>query len=777
MNEILKSTFFKSLDNERNRFYYARILILDKYERTIKSIEGRVQQGSSISINGDSSIRRTCTLNLVAEDAENDLTNIENFLSVNKKIKIAVGIEKWIDYSKDVYYYADKQDTSYYAENPYDHGFPPTGEYGKIYVDRRTMTYWKWTGRAYQLIKSLYSYEKDLVWFPLGVFVINQPSLSHTLNGFNISLSCKDKMCLLNGEMGGGLPASVTFHEYDQIIGELTCEKDPRTDKDLEPNDYTFYNYGEETYTWTREYGWEENPSKLIRVKDKDETIGGIVPRKQLIYDIIQTSVINYGRESASRVIINDVPLEIKQYVRYTGTSPLYFNSSTGQYTLNDSYLPTDKEGLKRWEEFNFNEDIGYAYTDFYYPEELVTGIGDNVCSVLDKVRDTLGNYEYFYDIDGNFVFQEKRNYLNTSYLPFEKKYDAQHWYLDNNRLFGIETNSLKLIGRENYKADYYADQKSAYTFNEGSGLISSYSNSPSFSNLKNDYHIWGKNSEGKAIHYHLAIKDQPKVMQERSVVFLKDEKTKKYTGRIRLASTTDKEEDIVRYTPLDWRAELYLQGLDVAKGGGRPDIYQQELLDLFDDIYEWGYYKEDGVTFVFEGRFKEDITRRPNTLKYFIDYLEPTDKLYGISVDDIDTKIYSYQFDKIVRIYDNEVPDYILIDQDMEENYMRTIVEKCAGAGQRYSIVDHDVYSHLEFQTIGYSAQEVARERLYQYTSYNESISLQSRPIYSLEANTRVTVEDKKSGIHGDYIIKSMTVPIGAGSMSITASRALDRI
>ena len=29
-----------------------------------------------------------------------------------------------------------------------------------------------------------------------------------------ISLSCKDKMCLLNGECAGGLPTSITFHEY-----------------------------------------------------------------------------------------------------------------------------------------------------------------------------------------------------------------------------------------------------------------------------------------------------------------------------------------------------------------------------------------------------------------------------------------------------------------------------------------------------------------------------------------------------------------------------------
>nr|DAE09686.1 MAG TPA: Neugrin [Myoviridae sp. ctjhW4] len=32
---------------------------------------------------------------------------------------------------------------------------------------------------------------------------------------------------------------------------------------------------------------------------------------------------------------------------------------------------------------------------------------GDTVTSALDKIKQVLGNYEYFYDLDGNFIFQE----------------------------------------------------------------------------------------------------------------------------------------------------------------------------------------------------------------------------------------------------------------------------------------------------------------------------------------------------------------------------------
>lgn len=760
MNNIQDTAFLKAIDNERDKFYYARIIILDKFEKPIKSIEGRVQQGSSISLNGNSSVRRTCNISLIAEEIENDLTNIENFLSVNKKIKIAVGIEKWIDYSKDIYYYANKSDQVWNINDPFSHGFPPVGEEGKIYIDRTTMTCWKWVGKNYQQINTIYDYEKDLIWFPLGVFIISQPSLSHTTGGCIINLSCKDKMSLLNGELGGGLPTSVTFHEYNQVIGEIVCNTDPRTDNTLEPNNYTVYKYGNKYYSWTREYGW---------VEDNGSSIGDTISVPQLIYDIIYTLVVNFGGEDPSRVIINDIPFEIKQLVRYIGSVPLYHNVNTGQYTTNELYLTQEGE----WVEYGFNEDIGYEYTDFTYPGKLISNIGDNVCSVLDKIKNTLGNFEYFYDIDGNFIFQEIKNYLNTSYVSIEEEHNTKKYYLDNNKNFNIDTNNLKIIGADNYKADFCGDQKSIYTFEEGNNLITSYSNSPNFTNLKNDYHIWGKNNDGFAIHYHLVIKDIPTEMQTRKVVFLEG-KDGKYNGKIRLPKEGEIGEN---YTPNDWRAELYLQGLDIAKGGGRPDIYQQELLDLFDSIYEWGYYSPNG-TFVKEGRFKSAVTNRPNVLNYFIDYLEPVDKLYGISVDDINPKLYTHQQDKIVRIYNNDVPDYIIIDQDMDNNYKKTVTEKCDEKTQPYSIVDSEVYSKFAIGTIGYSAQEVARDFLYQYTTYSESISIQCIPVYSLDVNRRITVKDKKSGINGDYIIKSMTIPLSSsGTMSISASKALNRI
>lgn len=772
--------FLKSLDNERNKIFYTRINILDKFDKIITSIEGRVQPGSSISINGSSSVRRTCSLNLVADEKENDLTDIDNILSINKKIRIFIGIEKYIDYLKDVEYYNDKNSGHTYDINkPFEYGFPQTGVIGKIYVDRKTSKPWIWNGRDYQRINNIFDYESDIAWFPLGVFVISQPSITRNASGCNISINCKDKMCLLNGEMGGTFPAPVNFGKYDQIIGERECSGDPEFDNTIEPNDYTVYHYkenNEDKYKiWDKRLGWEES------TKDK---IGETKNRPQLISDIVRTVVINYGNEAAGHVIVNDIPLEIKQSLRYTGGKIYYDPAEEDPYKKYSLEQPSSSTYL----EFDMNEDIGYAsYTDFIYPDQsngLIANAGENVCSVLDKIKNVLGNYEYFYDVNGNFIFQEIRNYLNTMYDKDKEQNNTITYYLEDGRSKGVtlQTNYLRVIGNENYKVDICEDRKSVYAFEENTGLISSYSNTPNYSNIKNDFHILGKNSGGKEVHYHLALKKKPdqSEFRPREVIFLKD-KDGKYTGQLRLAGAADdrtsaNSDYVSNYIPQDWRAELYLRGLETAQAGGRPDIYEQELIDLFDQIYEWGYVNEEDKL-IPEGRFKGDVNS-PNNLVYWVDFLDPIDKFQGTFVDDINTKIHSEQKDKMNRIYSAEIPDCVIINDSMSEGYKQELIKECEDKHQNYAIVNEDFYKNLADNTLGYSAEEFVRELLYKHTSYTESISISCMPIYYLEVNRRITVKDKKSGIKGDYIINSITLPLDPnGSMSISASRAMDRI
>jgi hypothetical protein len=52
-----------------------------------------------------------------------------------------------------------------------------------------------------------------------------------------------------------------------------------------------------------------------------------------------------------------------------------------------------------------FGDTAGYRRTDLTYPGELVANIGEALTSVLDKIKNIFSDFEYFYDIDGKFVF------------------------------------------------------------------------------------------------------------------------------------------------------------------------------------------------------------------------------------------------------------------------------------------------------------------------------------------------------------------------------------
>ena len=92
--------------------------------------------------------------------------------------------------------------------------------------------------------------------------------------------------------------------------------------------------------------------------------------------------------------------------VKYIGDKPIYFSNN---YESMDFSPSADFPHM-----ISYGQDAGYKETDFTYPGELVLDAGDTVTSLLDKIVDVLGNFEYFYDVNGRFIFQEIKNYLNT---------------------------------------------------------------------------------------------------------------------------------------------------------------------------------------------------------------------------------------------------------------------------------------------------------------------------------------------------------------------------
>ena len=75
-------------------------------------------------------------------------------------------------------------------------------------------------------------------------------------------------------------------------------------------------------------------------------------------------------------------------------------------------------------------------------------------------------------------------------------------------------------------------------------------------------------------------------------------------------------------------------------------------------------------------------------------------------------------------------------------------------------------------------SAHNEIRNLLYQHTQYNEGVSVQLLPMYFLEPNTRITLRDDATNIHGDYIINSISLPLDiSGNTSLSCSKALAQI
>jgi hypothetical protein len=48
-----------------------------------------------------------------------------------------------------------------------------------------------------------------------------------------------------------------------------------------------------------------------------------------------------------------------------------------------------------------YGQTAGYRLTDLTYAGELIGGVGDSITNILDKIRDMLVEYEYFYNLEG----------------------------------------------------------------------------------------------------------------------------------------------------------------------------------------------------------------------------------------------------------------------------------------------------------------------------------------------------------------------------------------
>lgn len=661
------AAFLKYFDNLKLKEQFAKIVVLNFEEKPIQQIQGRITSGN-FAKDGSSAMRRTGNLSLVTEDYVNDLTDTKHLLSINKKVEVLIGFTN------------------------------TTGKYEQY----------------------------PILWFPQGVYAIIAPSISHSTGGTAISLTLHDKMAFLNGECGGTLPASVVFHEVEDI---------------------------------------DEN--------------GNVIITHPTIYQIIQQLVNHFGGQQLGKIIISDVDSRIKQVMKWTGGSPLYLyttikNNQTS-YQLSTTYRDVSKDPTTTITTLTYGDDVGYIYTDFVYPGELIGNAGETVVSVLDKIKSVLGNYEYFYDIDGNFRFQQIKNYLNKSYSTF----------------------LLNEIKNDNYLVDF-VNGKSVYTFDDAN-IITSYTNTPQYQQIKNDFVVWGKRTSMQGleipIRYHLAIDTKPVVGNSYKVFFYTDSQDKltKAKRPMELSKLPDKGQVGIYYLvnnkiyiwepatksftatdykietvkTKDFRTQLYLAGVANQPFGLDSNYYFTQLKNEWPKLYN--------VRGSNPG-FLEEVIKQPSNIDFFLDFIDSTEAIAEFGVGNIGRRTTTIVDDHINCIFEPTIPNVVLIKAGAAQT--STLQQECENQQQDYINVDPVIYDKLAIGGSSRSAYEQIRKELYQYTNYNEQVSLTTLPIYYLEPNTRITIQDSESGIGGDYIIKSISVPLDInGTMNISCTKALERI
>ena len=306
----------------------------------------------------------------------------------------------------------------------------------------------------------------DILWFKMGLYVFITANFNHSIQGSTINVTARDKMCLLNGQVQGVIPESIILHNKETYIySESTSTEVP--------------------LSFTIE---SDEKGKYVMVDgERKDVQRKLIPI--LVKDIIYELVSHYGRENKGKIIINDIPKYGRLLVKYIGTAGMALTKTEKGYNIDFLEDPTENPPTGAIMVKQYGDLLGYKITKLIFPGELITNVGDTVTAILDKICNVFGNFEYFYDVDGNFIFQEKKNYLNNSYVP-----------LESDEITG------KLIANFN-------KSKIDYSFKDNK-IVSSFTNNPKWDNIKNDFVVWGKRTDalGKEypIHFHLAIDNRP---------------------------------------------------------------------------------------------------------------------------------------------------------------------------------------------------------------------------------------------------------------------------
>ena len=709
--------FLRQLDENRTKTIYARIIALQLDETPVETIEGRVTQGS-INIDGSSAVRRTCSLTIVAQNYD-----YNNFLwGLNTKFKLEIGLENQINSS-----------------------YP------------------------------------EIIWFKQGTYFISSFNASRSTNNFTINIQGKDKMCGLNGEIGGSFSTAVDLGTMEEI-----------------------------------------------------DTNGDIRFIKIPIKDIIRNLVSVYGNEPVHNIIINDLDMTGLELLEYRFDRPMYLwrDAKDGsQYTnitldgAKECAVGTEKKHLEELDgelemlvspltgsedptvitidgvkvymtKISFGDTAGYRSTDLTYPGDLIANIGESITSVLDKIKNILGDFEYFYNLDGQFVFQRKRAYINSHWSPEKKDTDGN-----------IYVNM---------------EEEISYTFNNGY-LVTAFNNNPNISNLRNDFSVSGErvgiSGQPIAVHMRYAIDRKPKkynsinvtkeIKNDDVIEVSRDPALIAYNNKYGtnvdgqdswtyIANNRYYIDNTNKITYCDWREIIYQMAKDYYKYGHILSDFETRLIAANSELsfgktgYE-NYYSDliskSNWRWLYNPTLKPDdegydnychtedsynhwnktVYAAPQNLNFWFDFLDDS-ALSQYDVKNIGCRPKSINDSSVKAIYFRETPSVLFIDNTKEEGI------KPEGNYTKINIPPAYMNTMFSISAQGQAAKDKIDELLYTHTCCTESATITTVPIYYLEPNTKIRIIDEDTKLDGYYMIDKMTIPLSYnGTMSITATKVVE--
>ena len=691
-NPLLDKDFLALLDTKRERETYARIIALSFAEEPLEQIEGRITQGS-INIDGSSAVRRTCSLSMVAQDL-----NITDFYwGLKSKFKLEIGLRNTLKNTVCDY---------------------KTGE--------------TWGDR----------YPQDIIWFPQGVYVISTFNTSQNTTNYTVNISGKDKMCFLNGDFGGSLFASIDFGVEEYY--------------DKENNITTYKKIPIKTIIREMVHTYASEPYHNIIINDLDEIAVELLEYRgdkplYLLYDTKAEIFTNFtikGNMTCKDSDGNEYVLD------NTGSNKLTYDPRTNlNHETNIKPTQVYFEGIEKAytvARVEYGQTAGYRLTDLTYAGELISKVGESITSILDKIKKMLGEYEYFYDIAGRFVFQRKKIFIQSSW-----------------------NSKVKTADNDIYVENSAAASSIAYSFKDNN-LITSFSNSPNLQNLKNDYAVWGERTGISGIkipvHYRYAIDTKPEVYK--SIANPNDANSQSITYS---AEEYDWRELIYQmakdhhaYSQYDWYVDKLIEAnpLMCANGTTGYEHYYIDLLGFWRELYEPG--KED-----WDNGWNPVVSTAPDQLNFWFDFLDANSELGQFSIKAVGDRVKAVNDTAITAIYFREVPDLIFITP---KDYQNSIIADKSGYVPVY--ITGSLENMFSISSQGKSAQNLIDELIYNHSYCIENITIQSVPIYYLQPNVRIAVNDNVSKISGEYIVNKITIPLAYnGTMSISASKAPVRI